>query len=581
MTRYGVFLLLAVLSAAALAAEAPASPPDQALMGDYEGTLTTGGADSPLVAQVIALGEGRFRANMLEQFDRRAEPLAVMEGTPAAMKGTTPDGTAWTGRITAQGFSGTSGAATFAIHRVERPSPTLGAEAPEGAAVLFDGTGMDAWRFGRADGPTWTLTPDGAMEVRRGAGSAVSRRSFGDQRLHLEFRTPFEPRARGQERGNSGVYVQGLYEIQVLDSYGLEGADNECGGIYRVARPLVNMCAPPLQWQTYDITFHAARYDADGKKLSNARITVLHNGVPIHQDLVLPAPTAGGIGTEDGRPAPLMLQNHGDLVQYRNVWVADLEEAPAWRLGSQAWTFNRLTFLEAVDRVAALGMKYIEMYPGQQVGPDLPDKTGPGMGPQATAAVRARLKERGVTLVSYGVTGLPGEEAACRAIFDWAKGMGIETIVAEPAQGDLPMIDKLCTEYGINVALHNHPRPSRYWNPDTVLEATKGLSKRIGSCADTGHWARSGLDPVECLKKLQGRIITVHFKDLNVKSAQGHDVPWGTGGCDAAGMLAELKRQGFRGVFSMEYEARWEMADLAACVKFFREEAARLEETAK
>jgi sugar phosphate isomerase/epimerase len=247
-----------------------------------------------------------------------------------------------------------------------------------------------------------------------------------------------------------------------------------------------------------------------------------------------------------------------------------------WRLGSQAWTFNKLTFLEAADRVAELGMQYIEMYPGQRVGADLPDQTGPGMGPEATAAVKAKLQQKGLTLTSYGVTGLPGDEAACRAIFEWAKRMGVETIVAEPSPGDMPMTDKLCGEYGINVAIHNHPRPSRYWDPDTVLEACKGLSKRVGACADTGHWARSGLDPIECLKKLEGRIITVHFKDLNVKSRQGHDVAWGTGGCDAAGMLAELHRQGFQGVFSMEYEAKWEMPELAACVAFFNDQAALL-----
>ena len=163
------------------------------------------------------------------------------------------------------------------------------------------------------------------------SGSAVSLRRFGGQRLHLEFRTPFMPQARGQARGNSGVYIQGLYEIQVLDSYGLKGEDNDCGGIYQLGRPLVNMCAPPLQWQTYDVTFHAARYDATGKKLLDARITVLQNGVPIHQDLDLPHPTPGGIGAENGEPAPLMLQDHGDLVQYRNIWVEELPQEESGR----------------------------------------------------------------------------------------------------------------------------------------------------------------------------------------------------------------------------------------------------------
>ncbi len=250
-------------------------------------------------------------------------------------------------------------------------------------------------------------------------------------------------------------------------------------------------------------------------------------------------------------------------------------ERLGWRLGAQAWTFRQLTFFETVDRVKALGMKYVEMYPGQRVSADIDAKTGPGMGAEVEAKVQAKLKEAGVQLVNYGVTGLPGDEGACRRTFEWAKKMGIETIVAEPDPKDMPMIDRLCQEYGVNVAIHNHPKPSRYWNPDTVLAACKGLSKRVGACADTGHWARSGLDPMECLRKLEGRIVSFHFKDLN-KMGAGHDVPWGTGACDAGGMLAEMKRQGFRGVFSMEYEAAWQMEDLAGCVRFFNDQALKL-----
>ena len=168
----------------------------------------------------------------------------------------------------------------------------------------------------------WLLLDNGAMEVH--GGGIVSKRRFRDHQLHLEFRTPFMPDKRGQARGNSGVYVQGRYEVQILDSYGLEGLDNECGGIYKIARPRVNMCAPPLQWQTYDITFYAARFDASGKKTQDAVTTVLHNGVPIHQNLALPAPTPGGVGQNEAEPGRLFLQDHGNPVQFRNIWVVEL-----------------------------------------------------------------------------------------------------------------------------------------------------------------------------------------------------------------------------------------------------------------
>ncbi len=161
------------------------------------------------------------------------------------------------------------------------------------------------------------------MEVLPGSGSLVSKQKFTDFFLHIEFRTPFMPDQTGQKRGNSGVYLQGRYEVQILDSYGLEGADNECGGIYKVARPRVNMCAPPLQWQTYDITFTAARFDSGGVKINPAQITAIHNGVPIHENLILPGPTGGALDRNENEPGGIMLQDHGNLVQFRNIWVVD------------------------------------------------------------------------------------------------------------------------------------------------------------------------------------------------------------------------------------------------------------------
>ena len=163
------------------------------------------------------------------------------------------------------------------LPRVERKSETLGQKAPEGATVLFDGKkSIDNWESAKI-----------VEEELLGATSCFTKEKLGDHKLHIEFRTPFMPSAAGQARGNSGVYVQSRYEVQVLDSFGLEGKDNECGGIYQVSKPQVNMCFPPLAWQTYDIDFTAAKWQ-DGKKTKNARITVRHNGVVIHDDLELP-----------------------------------------------------------------------------------------------------------------------------------------------------------------------------------------------------------------------------------------------------------------------------------------------------
>lgn len=171
----------------------------------------------------------------------------------------------------------------------------------------------------------WKLV-DGAMEITPGIGSIVTKRRFSDFKLHLEFRAPFMPESGGQARGNSGVYLQGRYEVQILDSYGLEGRDNECGGVYEVGAPLVNMCAPPMQWQSYDITFLAPRFDAAGKKLEDAKLTVVHNGVAIHENLLVPGPTAEAMDGNVNEPGPIYLQDHGNPVQYRNIWLIEMPQ---------------------------------------------------------------------------------------------------------------------------------------------------------------------------------------------------------------------------------------------------------------
>jgi hypothetical protein len=193
---------------------------------------------------------------------------------------------------------------------------------PPGAIVLFGGRSLVGWQNRRDGAPAGWKVENGYMEVRRGNGDIHTQQTFEDCQLHVEFWLPHMPEARGQARANSGVYLQGRYEVQVLDSYGLDSKDNDCGGIYGVAAPLRNACKKPERWQSYDIAFRAPRFGADGKQTEQGRITVFHNGVLIHSSQPFDAGvTTAGVEGDPNTPGPILLQDHGDLVRYRNVWL--------------------------------------------------------------------------------------------------------------------------------------------------------------------------------------------------------------------------------------------------------------------
>jgi hypothetical protein len=201
---------------------------------------------------------------------------------------------------------------------------------PKGAIVLFDGQNLDKWvKTNGKHKPGWKLPGGGVMEVGKGAGNIMTRQKFdGHFKLHVEFRVPYMPKAKGQARGNSGVYVQGRYEVQILDSYGLKSKKDDCGAIYEVAAPLVNACKAPTVWQSYDIEFHAPVCKGDGKVAEPPRMTVYHNGIKIHDNVkITKKNTRAGLGGEVCKPGPIMLQDHGNPVQFRNIWLLPLDKS--------------------------------------------------------------------------------------------------------------------------------------------------------------------------------------------------------------------------------------------------------------
>ncbi len=286
--------------------------------------------------------------------------------------------------------------------------------------------------------------------------------------------------------------------------------------------------------------------------------------------------TTGALGAGIG----LIGLGGSDLLAAALADGAPNAEKFGWHLGCQTWTFREFSLFEAIDKTASLGLHYVETGAGMKsLSKEQPQLKFTEDSPASVrTAVKKKLADSGVTLKSYGVTPLSKDLGQCHKMFDFAKDMGIETIVSEPTEDAFDTLEKLCEQYGINVAIHNHPNPSHYWNPDTVLKVCKGRSKRIGACADTGHWVRSGLNPIECLKKLEGRIINFHFKDLNKAGQDLRDVPWGTGVSDVKGMLTEVRRQGLKAVFLIEYEylSANLLPEVAECVKYFDKVVAEL-----
>jgi len=243
-----------------------------------------------------------------------------------------------------------------------------------------------------------------------------------------------------------------------------------------------------------------------------------------------------------------------------------------WKVAIQCWTYNQHTFFDALDSIQGLGVHYVEMLSYQMVSKDIQQKSGPDMDKACLEKVKAKLKETGISAVAIWVDPFPKDEAAVHKLFAWAKELGIETVTTEPDPASLAIASKLCKEYKINIAVHNHPRKAnddsyKFWDPDFALGMVKPYSPQIGMCTDVGHWYRSGLVSIDCLKKVKGYINSVHYKDLNLDK---QDVPLGTGVLNASELLAELKSQKFKGVLTLEYESwgskqHWEIVQ---CVEF-------------
>lgn len=250
------------------------------------------------------------------------------------------------------------------------------------------------------------------------------------------------------------------------------------------------------------------------------------------------------------------------------------EEKLGWRLALTAYTFHKFTLFEAIDKTAQLGLPYMEGLSFQKVSNDIPKQFTPDLSDDELRQIRAKLDAAGIRLLTYYYHRIPGDEAGCRKVFDFARKMGIEIFLSEPEPQALDTIEKFCDAYDIRVAIHNHDQKGSplYWHPEGVLKVCQGRSKRIGACGDMGYWMRSGIDPVEAVRLLKDRLLTVQVHDLDQRTPEGQDVPWGTGAGQTARFFSEVHALGLKPVvFGLEYSRNWldSLPEVQQCAEFY------------
>ena len=262
-----------------------------------------------------------------------------------------------------------------------------------------------------------------------------------------------------------------------------------------------------------------------------------------------------------------------------NLDIPDQYKTAGFAIGAQAYTFNRYSVFEAIEKTAKAGGKVIELYPGQKLTPDASDdrKLEPGVPDAVIQEVQDSLKAHNLMAVNFGVVGLPNNEEQLRTVFDFAQKLGVKAITSEPSMEAMDLIENMVKEYNIAVAIHNHPpredNPDyKHWDPEFVLSLVEGRDKRVGVSADIGHYVRSDIKPTDALKLLEGRIISLHFTDVDQYGAESEDVVIGNGVIDIPAVLSELERQNFAGHISIEFEANWmeNMPDVAQFVGFVK-----------
>lgn len=419
-----------------------------------------------------------------------------------------------------------------------------------GGLMGVHGTTVAFWRWGENGGDDWP-------EFGRMLGGRGANHRDAEERVHIKVDSPGHPLV--------SLFPQEGFELcdeffRVTDPY----SRNRVRVLLSIDVDKTELGATPHEREDRDYAVAWVRHYGRGRVFYS---TVAHNPYHFWDPTMLNFCLSAAQFALGDLPAPT-------IPSARLTPAIEAQEKLGWRLGVVAYTFHRYTLFETIEKTDQLGLAYLGGLDFQKVSTDIDKNFNADLSDEELKAIRLKLDDAGVRMLTCFYSVIPGDEEGCRKVFEFARKMGIKTLISEPPVEALDTIERFCDEYNIQLAIHNHDEKAspHYWSPEAVMKVCEGRGPRIGVCADMGYWMRSGIDPVAAVKTIGHRLFEVQMHDLNELSSEGHDVPWGTGEGRTREFLEEVHRQGIKPtMFGLEYSYNWyeSMPEVAQSARFF------------
>lgn len=421
-----------------------------------------------------------------------------------------------------------------------------------GGLIGVHGTTVAFWRWGENGGDDWP-------EFGRMLGGRGANHREAQEHVFVKIDSPGHPLVAPFPK--EGFELRDEF-FRVSDPY----SRNRVRVLLSIDTEKTDLSAAPHEREDQDYAVAWVRHYGRGRVFYS---TVAHNPYHFWDPTMLNFYLGAAQFALGDLPAPT-------IPSARLTPAIEAQEKLGWRLGIVAYTFHRYTLFETIEKTDQLGLAYVGGLDFQKVSKDIDKNFNADLSDEELKAIRLKLDDAGVRMLTCFYSVIPGDEEGCRKVFEFARKMGIKTLISEPPLEALDTIERFCDEYDIQLAIHNHDEKAspHYWSPEAVMKVCEGRGPRIGVCADMGYWMRSGVDPVAAVRTIGDRLFEVQMHDLNELSSQGHDVPWGTGVGRIREYLEEVHRHGVKPtMFGLEYSYNWyeSMPEVEQSARFFDE----------